>query len=97
MRKIKYESTDSISVHKVLSHNVNALNNTAPIRAKELRKYDLIQTLIDYEYACALNEQGYSIKGHIKIDTDMHRLGFTCESIEKIEDDPSKPVFIQTV
>lgn len=61
------------------------LGYTAPMRAKELRKYDLIQTLIDYEHACALNEQGYSVKGHIKIDTGMHRLGFTCEDIEKIE------------
>lgn len=61
------------------------LGYTAPMRAKELRKYDLIQTLIDYEHACALNEQGYSVKGHIKIDTGMHRLGFTCEDIEKIK------------
>ena len=61
------------------------LGYTAPMRAKELRKYDLIQTLIDYEYACTLNEQGYSVKGHIKIDTGMHRLGYTCEDIEKIE------------
>ncbi len=61
------------------------LGYTAPMRAKELRKYNLIQTLIDYEYACALNEQGYSVKGHIKIDTGMHRLGFDCMDIEKIE------------
>ncbi len=61
------------------------LGYTAPMRAKELRKYDLIQTLIDYEYAWALNEQGYFVKGHIKIDTGMHRLGYTCEDIEKIE------------
>ena len=61
------------------------LGYTAPIRARELRKYDLIQTLIDYEYACALNEQRYSVKGHLKIDTGMHRLGFECVDIEKIE------------
>lgn len=61
------------------------LGYTAPMRAKELRKYDLIQTLIDYEYACALNEQGYYVKGHIKIDTGMHRLGFDCVDIQKIE------------
>lgn len=44
-------------------------------RAPELKKYDLTQTLIDYDYACALNSQGIGIKAHIKIDTGMHRLG----------------------
>ncbi|MFZ2539051.1 MAG: serine racemase VanT catalytic subunit [Oscillospiraceae bacterium] len=49
---------------------------TNPALAKELHKYDLIQTLIDYNYAILLNNQSYSIKAHIKIDTGMHRLGF---------------------
>lgn len=52
------------------------LGFTAPERAGELRKYDLTQTLIDYDYACKLNEQGCKIKAHMKIDTGMHRLGF---------------------
>lgn len=52
------------------------LGYTAPERAGELRKYDLTQTLIDYDYACQLNEQGCKIKAHMKIDTGMHRLGF---------------------
>ena len=68
-----------------ITGEILVLGYTAPIRAKELRKYDLMQTMIDYEYACALNEQGHSVKGHIKIDTGMHRLGYTCENIEKIE------------
>lgn len=52
------------------------LGCTAPERARELRKYDLAQTLIDYDYACRLNEQGCKVKVHMKIDTGMHRLGF---------------------
>lgn len=44
-------------------------------RASELGKYDLIQTLIDYEYAEILNKQNIAVKAHIKIDTGMHRLG----------------------
>lgn len=61
------------------------LGFTAPERAVELRKYDLTQTLIDYDYACRLNEQGCKIKAHMKIDTGMHRLGFDSDfNIEKI-------------
>lgn len=52
------------------------LGYTVPERAWELRKYDLAQTLIDYAYACRLNEQKYRVKVHVKIDTGMHRLGF---------------------
>lgn len=44
-------------------------------RASELKKYDLIQALISFEYAEALNIQGFTIRTHIKIDTGMHRLG----------------------
>lgn len=60
------------------------LGYTNPARARELCKYDLTQTLIDYPYSRRLNRQGCDVKVHIKIDTGMHRLGFGTEDIEKI-------------
>ena len=61
------------------------LGYTAVWRAAELRKYNLIQTLIDYEYATALNKQGVSIKAHLKIDTGMHRLGISSNDLTDVE------------
>lgn len=58
---------------------------TPPGRAKELCRYDLMQTLIDYPYALQLNQQGYGVKAHIKIDTGMHRLGFDCTDAATLE------------
>lgn len=52
------------------------LGYTPPERAQELHKYDLSQTLVDYDYACRLNAQGIQVKAHIKLDTGMHRMGF---------------------
>ncbi|MFJ7914160.1 MULTISPECIES: serine racemase VanT catalytic subunit [unclassified Lysinibacillus] len=60
------------------------LGYTCPTRAKELHKYSLIQSLIDYNYAVALSHQGYNLKSHIKIDTGMKRLGFDVDDIAEI-------------
>lgn len=53
-------------------------------RASELKKYDLSQTLIDYEYANALNQSGVTIKAHIKVNTGMNRLGISSEDSSKV-------------
>lgn len=53
-------------------------------RAEELREYDLMQTLISYEYADVLNQQGVTVKAHIKIDTGMHRLGIACGELSAV-------------
>ncbi len=60
------------------------LGYTAPERAKELKKYRLIQTVIDFEYAKALNRQEIPVKVHIKTDTGMHRLGIESGEPEKV-------------
>ncbi|MCM1045979.1 MAG: serine racemase VanT catalytic subunit [Candidatus Gastranaerophilales bacterium] len=60
------------------------LGYTHPGRARELHRYDLTQTLVDYEYAVQLNRQGCRVKTHIKIDTGMHRLGLDSEDSEKV-------------
>ncbi len=67
-----------------ISGEILILGYTDPERAKELCRYDLMQTLIDYEYALLLNRQRHRVKVHIKIDTGMHRLGFDRAEPEKI-------------
>ena len=57
---------------------------TSPKRIKDLCQYNLIQTLISYDYAVLLNRQRHKVKVHIKIDTGMHRLGFNQNDFEKI-------------
>lgn len=52
------------------------LGYTPPEQARALQKYNLTQTLIDYDYAYRLNTQRCKVKVHIKLDTGMHRLGF---------------------
>lgn len=53
-------------------------------RAFELKEYDLMQTLISFEYAEVLNNQGIAIKVHIKIDTGMHRLGIASGELSAV-------------
>lgn len=65
--------------------NILILGYTSVNRASELKKYDLIQTLIDFEYANALNKQGIPVKTHIKIDTGMHRLGIPGEALYDVK------------
>ena len=60
------------------------LGYTHPIRAKELNKYRLIQSIVDYDHALTLSQCGYHLDVHIKIDSGMHRLGFEINDFEKI-------------
>lgn len=68
-----------------ISGEILILGYTNPNRAKELKKYDLMQTLIDFKYAKALNRQGVVVKAHIKVDTGMNRLGVSFENINEVK------------
>lgn len=54
-------------------------------RISDIKKYDLIQTIIDFDYANALNDTGVFVKTHIKIDTGMHRLGIPSDDFESVK------------
>lgn len=61
------------------------LGHTAAHRAEQLWKYDLMQTVVDYAHAIALQKQGISLKVHIKLDTGMHRLGLPFDAAKDIQ------------
>ncbi|GAB6108332.1 serine racemase VanT catalytic subunit [Fusibacter bizertensis] len=59
------------------------LGYTHPHSFPLLKRYHLMQTVLNYSYARMLNQYGEKFHVHVKIDTGMHRLG---ERSEKIED-----------
>lgn len=60
------------------------LGYTPSCRAGELKKYDLMQTVVSFEHADSLNRQRIPVKVHIKIDTGMHRLGFDFDDQQSV-------------
>ncbi len=62
------------------------LGYTDQSRVNELHHYQLIQTVIDYEYAIMLSDFNKSLKVHIKVDTGMHRLGLPSEAVNQIKE-----------
>lgn len=67
---------EGISLRKFgIRSEILILGYTSIYRAFELKKYDLTQAMISFEYADALNKQGIMVNAHIKIDTGMNRLG----------------------
>ena len=54
-----------------------------PVAEKEtLIKYNLTQTLVDYDYAKKLDEMPGIVKCHIKVDTGMNRFGHKVKDVE---------------
>jgi serine/alanine racemase len=60
------------------------LGYTDPKQFQLLRRYHLIQTVLDFDYAIKLNSYGKKFYVHIGIDTGMHRVGERCENKDKI-------------
>ena len=76
---------EGIKLRKVGIHGeILILGYTHPIRARELSKYHLIQSIVDYNHAKMLSRCNCTIDVHIKIDSGMHRLGFAVDYYQKI-------------
>ena len=60
------------------------LGYTHPEMFYLLREHALTQTIIDLEYAEALNSYGTELDVHIKVDTGMRRLGERAENVSAI-------------
>ena len=64
---------------------------TPPSMAKELAGFGISQAVLNAEYARELNEHaqkaGVKVKGHIKLDTGMGRIGFACQNPEACLDE----------
>ena len=60
------------------------LGYTDPVRANDLKKYDITQAVFDIDYARELNAQGKKVKVHIAIDSGMHRIGFPVDDFDTV-------------
>lgn len=60
------------------------LGYTIPDRCGILKKYCLTQTIIDYEYACRLNQKKEYIDVHIKINTGLNRIGINADKYNEV-------------
>lgn len=64
--------------------NILILGYTNPKDIQWVIRYQLIQTVLDYEYAKKLNQYNKKVKVHVKLDTGMGRLGEEIKNIENI-------------
>jgi alanine racemase len=70
--------------HAGITGNILILSYTSPEQLEDIVFYDLIQTIVDIDYAYVLKEYKKDIRVHLGIDTGMHRLGERVEHIEEI-------------
>lgn len=83
---------EAITLRKAsVNKDILILYPTSPIYAKTLYEYGLTQSLTSYDYAANLNDAcrvlGVKLPVHVKLDTGMHRFGFSVnkEDLGKIE------------
>lgn len=65
-----------------ITGEILVLGYTHPSQFSLLKKYEIMQTVVDYDYAKQLNDYGERLHVHIGIDTGMHRLGERSENID---------------
>lgn len=65
--------------------NILILGYTSIENIKYVVSYDLIQTIVDMEYASRLSSLGMKIKTQIKVNTGMNRIGISYKEIESIK------------
>lgn len=64
--------------------NILILGYTRPEETSLLRRWHLIQTVVDADHGRALNHRGRRIQVHLALDTGMHRLGIPAENRAEI-------------
>lgn len=78
---------EGISLRKQgIKGEILVLGYTSPFRFQDLITYNIIQTIIDYDYGKKVNEFNQNIAVHIKIDTGMHRLGIKTSDVLQIKE-----------
>lgn len=60
------------------------LGYTRPDDCHLVKRYRLIQTVVDVEHGVKLAEKGVKLSVHIKVDTGMNRLGERCDHAENL-------------
>lgn len=72
--------------HHEIKGDILILGYTDPCQAYLLKDYQLIQTIIDDQYAKNLNQQKVDVNVHVAIDTGMHRIGYNSNDLQGIKD-----------
>ncbi len=69
-----------------ITGNILILGFTNFSNLKYVIEYDLIQTIVDYNYSERIKELDLKdkLKCHIKINTGMNRIGENCDSLDKL-------------
>ena len=78
--------SEGIQLRKAgIKGEILVLSYTHPRQFDLLRRYQLIQTVVDYPYAEELARYGKNLRVHIAVDTGMHRIGIPCDRMDEIE------------
>lgn len=66
--------------------NILILGYTSLENIKYVKEFNLIQTIVDEEYAKKLSKLNYEVNVHIKINTGMNRIGISYQEMDKVKD-----------